>query len=184
MSGWLCHDGSVRARWVLSEGQISKGQGRDFKMQASRYVRAGGALGHLLLVAVLAFGVFAMHTMGHPDHSSGSAMSTASHSAPMDAAAAVHDPMSAPAVTGTGTAGHAADPSDSSSTHEPGMAMDMLSLCLAVLFGAWVLATLLKSALARHPEWLARLLAQVAAVLRPNPPPRGPDLTQLSVLRL
>ncbi|MFC9913983.1 DUF6153 family protein [Streptomyces sp. NPDC059862] len=153
-------------------------------MQASRYVRAGGALGHLLLVVVLAFGVFAMHTLGHPDHSSGSAMSADSHSAPMDAAAAVHDPMSAPAVTGTGTVDHATGPSESSSTHEPGMAMDMLSLCLAVLFGAWVLATLLKSAFARHQEWLARLLAQVAAVLRPNPPPRGPDLTQLSVLRL
>ncbi|MEU0246201.1 DUF6153 family protein [Streptomyces sp. NPDC006235] len=153
-------------------------------MQASRYVRAGGALGHLLLVVVLAFGVFAMHTLGHPDHSSGSAMSADSHSAPMDAAAAVHDPMNAPAVTGAGAASHAADPTDSSSTHESGMAMDMLSLCLAVLFGAWVLATLLKSAFARHQEWLARLLAQVAAVLRPNPPPRGPDLTQLSVLRL
>ena len=156
-------------------------QGQDFGMQASRYVRAGGALGHLLLVVVLAFGVFAMHTLGHPDEASHSAMSTASHAGRTDATATAHDPMSAVAVTGAPR--HASEPSDSS-THEPAMAMDMLSLCVAVLFGAWVLATLLKSAFARHQEWLARLLAQVAVVLRPNPPPRGPDLTRLSVLRL
>lgn len=145
-------------------------------MRASRYVRAGGAFGHLLLVAVLAFGVFAMHTMGHPDGSSSdSAMSTtASHVSAMSDTAA-QDPMGS----------HAADPTDSSFTHAPGMAaMDMLSLCVAVMFGAWVLATLLRSAFARHQEWLARLLAQAIAVLRPDPPPRGPDLTQLSVLRL
>ena len=48
------------------------------KASASRTVRAGGALGHLLLVAVLALGVFAMHGMGHPRESSHSAMGTAS----------------------------------------------------------------------------------------------------------
>jgi hypothetical protein len=156
-------------------------------MRASRYVRAGGALGHLLLVVVLALGVFAMHSMGHPDDSSGSAMGTASHAGRVqeDAPAASHEPMSVLAVADTGMPGHTTtDPVDSSSTHEPGMAMDMTSLCVAVLFGAWVLATLLRSAFARHQEWLAKLLGQVAAVLRPNPPPRGPDLTRLSVLRL
>jgi hypothetical protein len=39
-------------------------------------------------------------------------------------------------------------------------------------------------ALARHPDWLAKFLAEAPVMLRPNPPPRGPDLTQLSVLRL
>ncbi len=72
----------------------------------------------------------------------------------------------------------------SSSADMPVMAMDMMSLCVAVLLGAWVLAALVRSALARRPDWLANLLAQVAAFSRPNPPPRGPDLTQLSVLRL
>ncbi|WAZ24710.1 DUF6153 family protein [Streptomyces cinnabarinus] len=133
-------------------------------MRANRYVRAGSALGQLLLVVVLALGVFVMHTVGHPEESSShSGMQNASHAAPMDHPAA-HDP-------------------DGSSTHEPAMPMDMASLCVAVLFGAWVLAALLRSAFTRHGEWLARLLAQVASVLRPNPPPRGPDLTQLSVLR-
>ncbi len=130
-------------------------------MRASRYVRAGGALGQLLLVVLLAVGVFVMHTLGHPEDSSHSG--TASH-----ASAMTHE---------------ASETTHSSSTHEPAMPMDMASLCVAVLVGTWVLAALLKSAFTRHGEWLARLLAQVAAVLRPNPPPRGPDLTQLSVLR-
>ncbi|MGW3628333.1 DUF6153 family protein [Streptomyces sp. NPDC000880] len=149
-------------------------------MKARRHVRAGGALGHLLLVVVLALGVFTMHTLGHPDTSHDFAMSTASHATTVDAA---HTPMSTPADTEAGMGSHTTDPADPS-THQPAMAMDMLSLCLAVLFGAWVLAALLRLAFARHEEWLAELLAQVAAVLRPNPPPRGPDLTRLSVLRL
>ncbi|GCB44007.1 DUF6153 family protein [Streptomyces sp. NL15-2K] len=153
-------------------------------MTASRHVRTGGALGHLLLVVVLALGVFTMHTLGHPDSSHDSATNTASHATAMDATAADHTPMSSPADTEAGMSSHTTDPRDPSSSHEPGAAMDMLSLCLAVLFGAWVLAALLRSAFARYGERPAELLAQVAAVLRPSPPPRGPDLTRLSVLRL
>ncbi|MFI0084636.1 hypothetical protein [Streptomyces bobili] len=149
----------------------------------SRYVRKGGALGHLLLVVVLALGVFVMHTVGHPSESHAAEMSPPSHaSAPMtDPGPSPHEPAAAPASQ---EAEHAADPGHASSAEMPVMAMDMLSLCMAVLLAAWVLAALLRSALARHPDWLARLRAQVAAVLHPNPPPRGPDLTQLSVLRL
>ncbi|MFI7413596.1 hypothetical protein ACIBU0_33545 [Streptomyces sp. NPDC049627] len=154
-------------------------------------------MGRLLFVAVLALGIFAMHTMGHPDESHSSATNDASHASTVDTtAAAAHDPMALTAMTvaaatdagrstdGAAAPDHATGPAHSSSTHEPAMAMDMLSLCLAVLLGAWVLAGLLRSAFARHPEWLAKLLAQVAAVLRPNPPPRRPDLTRLSILRL
>ncbi|MFD7455853.1 MULTISPECIES: DUF6153 family protein [unclassified Streptomyces] len=138
-------------------------------MRAKRYVRAGGAFGQLLLVAALTLGVFVMHTLGHPEEHSGTAMSATSHAAPHDAR-----PAAAPA-----------DPAaHSAATHEPPTGMDMLSLCVAVLFGAWALASLLRSAFVRHGEWLARLLGRLAAALRPNPPPRGPDLTQLSVLRL
>lgn len=151
-------------------------------MKVSGYVRAGGALGHLLLVVVTALGIFAMHGMGHPSDSAHSTMSTASHSAAMETAASGHAAMSAPADRGTG--GHAAQTAGSPSSHEPAMAMDMLSLCVAVLFGAWVLIALLRSALARHQGRPAELLSQITAMLRPNPPPRGPDLTRLSVLRL
>ncbi|MFC4506224.1 MULTISPECIES: hypothetical protein [Streptomyces] len=145
-------------------------------------MRAGGALGHLLLVVVLAVGIFAMHSMGHPSESSSSVMSSASHSAAMDPAASRQDPMGTPADRGGD--GHATGTAGSAASHEPAMAMDMVSLCMAVLFGACVLATLLRSAFTRHQEWPARLLAQVSGVLRPDPPPRGPDLTLLSVLRL
>lgn len=151
-------------------------------VKASRYVRAGGALGHLLLVVVLALGVFAMHSMGHPHESSGSAVSTASHATTMDTADAAHEPRTAPTLPGTGS--QVTDPADSPATHQPAMPMDMLSLCVAVLFGAWVLAALLRSALTRHQDRSAELLAQVVAAVRPDPPPRGPDLTRLSVLRL
>ncbi|MFJ8108089.1 DUF6153 family protein [Streptomyces sp. NPDC096132] len=148
----------------------------------SRYVRAGGALGHLLLVVALALGVFAMHSMGHPGESAHATMSTASHSTTTDATASGRTPMSAPADMVVD--GHATDTPAPSSSHEPPMTMDMLSLCVAVLFGAWVLTALVGSALARRQEWPAELLAQVAAAARPNHPPGTPDLTRLSVLRL
>ncbi|MFG3517037.1 DUF6153 family protein [Streptomyces bobili] len=155
-------------------------------MKASRYVRAGGALGHLLLVVLLALGVFAMHGMGHPNESDHAGMSTTSPSAITDAAAPGHTPMSAPTDDRAG--GRATDSAgkkaESSSTHEPAMTMDMVSLCVAVLFGAWALSALVRSALARRREWLAELLARLTTVARPDPPPRGPDLTRLSVLRL
>ncbi|MFF4351002.1 DUF6153 family protein [Streptomyces sp. NPDC001530] len=139
------------------------------------------ALGHLLLVVALALGVFVMHTVGHPDGSSGSGMSAGSHASTAYTPSAAHDPMEAPAPRAQG---HATDPTHTSSPHEPAMAMDMLSLCMAVLVAAWVLAALVRMAFARRPDWLAGLLADAPVTLRPNPPPRGPDLTQLSVLRL
>ncbi|MFF5188011.1 hypothetical protein ACFY30_30330 [Streptomyces sp. NPDC000345] len=153
-------------------------------MNVSRHVRTGGALGHLLLVVVLALGVFVMHTVGHPGDSAAAGMSGASHASTstMDAAPSGHEPAMALASTDTATPAAALD--HPSSPHMPGAAMDMMSLCLAVLLGAWVLAALLRSALSRRPDWLANLLAQAPVLLRPNPPPRGPDLTQLSVLRL
>ncbi|WP_030755308.1 hypothetical protein [Streptomyces sp. NRRL F-5135] len=151
-------------------------------MKASRYVRAAGGLGHLLLVVVLALGVFAMHSTGHPSDASGSTMSATSHASTTDAAETAHDPMGVPAVPGTG--GRTTDPADRAVTPPPAMAMDMLSLCVAVLFAAWGLSALLTSAFARRQNWSASLLAGVAAVPRPDPPPCGPDLTRLSVLRL
>ncbi len=167
--------------WVLSVEQIQNASD-GVRVKVSRFVRAGGALGHLLLVVVLALGIFAMHGMGHPGESAHSTMSGASHSTAMDTAPPGHAPMSAPTDRGAG--GHAAETADSPSSHEPAMAMDMLSLCVAVLFGAWALIALLRSAFTRRPGQPAELLSQVTSLLRPDPPPRGPDLTRLSVLRL
>ncbi|MEU3478314.1 DUF6153 family protein [Streptomyces sp. NPDC033754] len=134
-------------------------------------MRAGGALAHLLLVVVLALGVFLMHAVGHPEGSGGTTETTAS---------AHH--------ASTPTGAHGADGgggSDSSDArHDSGMAMDMTTLCVAVL-GAWLLAGLVRAALARRPDWLAVVLARLVPALGPHaPPPRPPDLAQLSILRI
>ncbi|MFE9773328.1 hypothetical protein ACFYOV_16920 [Streptomyces sp. NPDC005931] len=151
-------------------------------MQPSRFKRAGGALGHLLLVALLALGVLTMHTLGHPDHSS----------APATSVAAPRAPEAHSELGGTGTPhaahgeadGRATDPARSSSTHDPVTGTNPTGLCVAVLLGAWVLAALVRAALAGRHGWSAGLVARLGAVLRAGPPPRAPDLTRLSVLRL
>ncbi|MER5968097.1 DUF6153 family protein [Streptomyces sp. NPDC002057] len=130
--------------------------------RAERRRRAEGALTHLLLVVVLALGVFLMHTVGHPEGSGGD-----------------------PGTTSVGAAAHGAHGDEGSSAgHEPGTAMDMTTLCVAVLAG-WLLAGLVRAALGRRPDWLALLLARLTAAPGPHaPPPRPPDLAQLSVLRI
>ncbi|MET8405202.1 DUF6153 family protein [Streptomyces sp900116325] len=146
----------------------------------SRHVRTRGALGHLLLVVVLALGVFMMHTMGHPNSSSGMSMEAAPH-APATVAHPGDSMTSSQAVSAsTG----ALDNNIKASAHAPGMGMDMTSLCVAVL-GTWMLAGLLRAALSARTDWLARLRDGALGSLRPNPPPcRPPDLAQLSVLRI
>ncbi|KUL34354.1 hypothetical protein ADL22_30305 [Streptomyces sp. NRRL F-4489] len=171
-------------------------------MRANRRIRAAGAWGHLLLIAVLALGVFAMHTLGHP---SGDREMTAGPGAGVvaGAGAAAYDggayddtaygnaahamaamsPMDRPAAHHTSHTTHAHHTSGPSSHHSPGAGMDMTSLCVAVL-GGWALACLLRLVVRRRADWLVLLRASALAVLRPNPPPRPPDLAQLSILRI
>ncbi|MEU2117365.1 DUF6153 family protein [Streptomyces sp. NPDC016459] len=126
--------------------------------------RAEGALAHLLLVVVLALGVFLMHSLGHPEGSGGHGETTVA-----TAAAAHHG-------------SHGGDSSDAG--HEPGSGTDMTTLCVAVLAG-WLLAGLVRAALGRRPHWLAVHLPRLTPALGPHgPPPRPPDLAQLSVLRI
>lgn len=148
------------------------------RVRVSRCERVAGAFGHVLLVVVLALGVFVMHTLGHPEGSSGHGTDTASHTARVTSSA--HDPMGAPASR---ELGHAEDCGHPACPHEPAMAMDMMSLCMAVLLGVWVLASLLRTALARRPGRSGDLLADAPFSPRPGPPPRGPDPLRLSVLR-
>ncbi|MGW7099526.1 DUF6153 family protein [Streptomyces sp. NPDC054838] len=129
----------------------------------SRSGRAAGAWGQLLLIVVLALGVFVMHTTGHPD--SPSAHQTAHPSAHAPAAMAASGP----------------DRGDRAAPHAPGM--DMASLCLAVL-GAAVLLVLVRAALRRCTEGPANRRAGAVTCLVPRPPPRAPDLTLLSILRI
>ncbi|MFB7833608.1 MULTISPECIES: DUF6153 family protein [unclassified Streptomyces] len=134
--------------------------------RAERRRRAEGALAHLLLVVVLALGVFLMHAVGHPEGSGG--MGTGSASA--------HHSV---APHGAGDEG-----SDADAGHEPAPGMDMTTLCVAVLAG-WLFAGLVRAALGRRPDWLTLLLARLTPALGPHaPPPIPPDLAQLSVLRI
>ncbi|MGW0821720.1 hypothetical protein [Streptomyces sp. NPDC002845] len=47
-----------------------------------------------------------------------------------------------------------------------------------------LVVVLVRAALARRTDRTLGLLAPGPVVRRPDPPPRGPDLTQLSVLRI
>ncbi|MFJ4770944.1 hypothetical protein ACIP88_17825 [Streptomyces uncialis] len=215
-------------------------------MRIGRTLRTAGAWGHLLLVAVLALGVFMMHTVGHQESPSGTSLQSTAHGTPPGAdppSAAGHGspgaatltgaaPMAADqatawrtvawqttpgaAASGPGTSGPAASGQaapgqaapapaaesasshadraaaavlagtgghDEAPSHDTGMAMDMASLCVAVL-AAWLLAALLRAALSRRTEWLVRLRAGALRRSLPQPPPRGPDLIRLSILRI
>ncbi|MGW0120830.1 hypothetical protein [Streptomyces sp. NPDC003327] len=85
--------------------------------RASGDGRAGGALAHLLLVVVLALGVFMMHSTGHPAGSEGgtpSSVSQAHHGS---------------GHSGGDTAGATGTPDGTS--HDSGTGMDMTTLCVA-----------------------------------------------------
>ncbi|MEU0248512.1 hypothetical protein ABZ192_30165 [Streptomyces sp. NPDC006235] len=150
-------------------------------------LRAGGAVGHLLLVVLLTLGVFAMHTMGHPEGSSGHGMSAA-----VSAAAGVHHDATAPnAMAPNATALAGPEVSDGRGTvaaaatspvHEPPTGMDPMSVCLAVLT-VWLLGLFLHALVVRRQERLTALLARSTALARPGTPPPRPLLSQLSVLR-
>ncbi|MFJ9575665.1 DUF6153 family protein [Streptomyces sp. NPDC101191] len=145
--------------------------------------RAGGALAHLLLVVVLALGVFVMHSVGHPEGSSGSGTDGMAHVA---AATGLADGL--PAETTDGASAperHHGGGHGKSTSHDPdGTGTDMTTLCVAVL-GAWLLLALVRAALARRPDRTAALLAGLLPALGPHaPPPRPPDLAQLSILRI
>ncbi|MFH8255632.1 DUF6153 family protein [Streptomyces roseolus] len=136
--------------------------------------RAEGALAHLLLVVVLALGVFMMHSVGHPE---GPATGTSA-----TAAAHAGAPGGGPAAADHGAPDHGAPEPDDG--HAPGSGMDMTTLCVAVLAG-WLLTGLVRAALGRRPDWLVLLLARLAPALAPHAPPRRPpDLARLSVLRI
>lgn len=155
-----------------------------------RYTRAVGVAARLLLVVVLALGVFIMHTVGHPSEASGSGMSAAPHAVGIHTAGTVSVHGERDGGTHPGTLSitdspvHGPEPADAvSAPHDPGMGMDMASLCLAVL-GGWALASLLYAAFTARREGLADLAARVITPVRPDPPPRPPDLAQLSILRI
>ncbi|MEU6183276.1 DUF6153 family protein [Streptomyces coeruleorubidus] len=144
-------------------------------------LRAGGAFGYLLLVAMLTLGVFAMHTMGHPEESHGHGTT----GAVVSAEGARHDSMAQNAAPlddhepEHGTAASAAK----SPVHEIPGGMDPMSVCLAVLT-AWLLGLFLHVLVVRRQERLTALLARSMALARSGTPAPRPLLSQLSVLRI
>ncbi|MER8232836.1 hypothetical protein [Streptomyces sp. NPDC094049] len=166
--------------------------------RAGRGLRTEGALAHLLLVVVLALGVFLMHVVGHPEGSGGDTASGTGAVSSEVSGAGTHGSSETVTVGASGTAAasaimvtdSAAAPDGShhgggsDARHEPGSGMDMTTLCVAVLAG-WLLSGLVRAALVRRPDWLTLLLARLVPALGPHaPPPRPPDLTRLSVLRI
>ncbi|MFH8569942.1 hypothetical protein [Streptomyces sp. NPDC017993] len=159
--------------------------------RVGRRVGSGGAA-HLLIVVALALGVLVMHGLGHPTAPEASAGTggTPRHTAMTERQqmpSGLHEevgPLSgAPAHSGTTVASDAAPDSGRHSGH-PGPSMDMTSLCLAVL-GLWMLGVLFGGLLSRARDRSLCSLARFLAGLRPKlPPPRAPDLLQLSVLRI
>ncbi|WP_405823146.1 DUF6153 family protein [Streptomyces sp. NBC_00838] len=137
---------------------------------SSRNRRGSTTGARLLLVAVLAVGLFAMHTLGHPDEAYGPGADPMTH-ASAEAAPSPGRPLPHPAPAGEQVMGM------------DGMGMDMASLCVAVL-GTWALSAPLPTASARRPGALTGALAGLAVEPRPNSPPRTPDLASLSVLRI
>ncbi|MFF9344493.1 DUF6153 family protein [Streptomyces sp. NPDC014773] len=141
--------------------------------------RAGGALAHLLLVVVLALGVFMMHSVGHPGGPPSEAPGAVTNGA-VESGVVESGVVAAHSARSGGA--HGADPQDEG--HAPGSGMDMTTLCVAVLAG-WLLAGLVRAALGRRPDWLVLLLARLTPALGPHAPPRRPpDLARLSVLRI
>ncbi|WP_430479731.1 hypothetical protein ACQZM9_26305 [Streptomyces sp. P11-1] len=147
-------------------------------------VRSGSVVGRqLLLFAALLFGIFTMHTVGHPaEHAD---PDLAAHAAPV-AAGAGPAAVSAVEVGVDGVSREGAHHSGPASPDSPLSGMDPLSVCLAVL-GAWGLALV--------GLWLfgvrvgARRLgtpvgAGLLRVLRANPPPPISVLDAVSVLRI
>ncbi|MEW1690715.1 hypothetical protein ACIQOF_04270 [Streptomyces sp. NPDC091265] len=171
----------------------------------------GARYGRLLLFATLLFGIFTMHTVGHPAEQgrTGTAL-TGSHA--MDAAEApdagsmASDAMRAvDAVAGDATAlaAAAAGPLAPDAMTAAGMApppdagrpgrpapmqgIDPMAVCLAVL-SAWALALLTVLLVARRPadRPAAGAGARSPRMPRPPPPPRPRKavLIGLSVLRI
>lgn len=150
-------------------------------LRVSSRLRVGGVFGYLLLIAALTFGVFAMHTMGHPEHSSGPGTGGASHAVVGthrgDMAQGAGETRASTEPVAMADHGAAARAPDG-----PMTGMDVLSVCVAVLTG-WLLWLFLCTAALRK-ERLTALLARAMAVLRPLQLPPRPLFVQLSVLRI
>ncbi|MCX5139849.1 MULTISPECIES: DUF6153 family protein [unclassified Streptomyces] len=133
--------------------------------------------GRLLLFAALLFGIFTMHTVGHP----------AEHTGPVPSVRMSH-PMAGTTADGAHTAADRLPAVAAGHGHPaPAHGMDPMSVCLAVL-GSWGLALLTTLLVARRSAAGSPGSAAARAPRMPRPPPpprpRKAVLTGLSVLRI
>ncbi|MGN5631309.1 hypothetical protein [Streptomyces sp. AC154] len=140
--------------------------------------------GQLLLFAALLFGIFTMHTVGHPAEHGGRGGAAAPMAAAGHAAAA---PM-AVAHAAAAPEAAAAHPDLRRPVHPaPMRGMDPMAVCLAVL-SVWGLALLTALMAARRPASGLPRTTVAGSSRRPRPPPpprpRKAVLTGLSVLRI
>jgi hypothetical protein len=158
--------------WVSSGEVAATGKGGEV---GDRHT-VQGVLPRLVLLVLLALGVGAMHTLGHPaeeqGHASAAAMHVMSESGSHDATTAIMGPHAAPASTPdgpTGPAGH----------------LDPLTMCIAVLLAVTVLVSSIAWKWAR---WIVGDEPTGAAPGHPLPshdPPRySLTLSRLAVMRI
>ncbi|MEU7579163.1 hypothetical protein AB0B50_16355 [Streptomyces sp. NPDC041068] len=139
--------------------------------------RSRTGYGQLTLLAALLFGIVTMHTLGHPSggHESGHETGPSAAHSRMQSDRGEVGPSHGDRVMSV--AAPAPEP-------HGGMAMDPLSVCLAVL-GAFTLVLLLRAGPLRPGGTLARTpgLGRLLHSVGPEPPPPRALLTRLSVLR-
>ncbi|MFC8273037.1 hypothetical protein ACFUJR_10970 [Streptomyces sp. NPDC057271] len=128
---------------------------------------------HLLLVGLLAFAVFAMHTVGHADGSPVHGMSAASHSAGHS-----HE-----VPTSDGSVRISAQNVYSAALTTASSGTDTASMCVGVI-SASATASPLRPPLTRHPDWSPPGGATSAEELPPAPLSREPHPARLPVLRV
>ncbi|MFD7427494.1 hypothetical protein ACFV6Z_10605 [Streptomyces sp. NPDC059818] len=163
--------------------------------------------GQLLLFAALLFGIFTMHTVGHPAEPSGRGATGTAASHSMAAAATGVDAMAMDATdttaasrSGRSERSEAKKTTDATETRKsthldhprhdrpaPMRGMDPMAVCLAVL-SVWGLALLTALMVARRPVDRVPGTSPAREPWRPRPPPpprpRMAVLTGLSVLRI
>ncbi|MET3987239.1 DUF6153 family protein [Streptomyces sp. PvR034] len=150
---------------------------------AARRTPRAARWSRVLLLAALLLGIVTMHTLGHPDDSPvGQDAATAhavAHGAPAPVPAPAAHAMPAPAVPA---------PAEAARTQvrgpDGGMAMDPMSVCLAVLLAGISLSSVLALARTGAAATARREARGVRAHGGPDPPTVRELLARLVVLRV
>ncbi|MFJ7203373.1 DUF6153 family protein [Streptomyces sp. NPDC098789] len=146
---------------------------------AARRTPRAARWSRVLLLAALLLGIVTMHTLGHPDDSPVGQDAATAHAVAHGAPAPAAHAMPAPAVPA---------PADAAGTRlrgpDGGMAMDPMSVCLAVLLAGISLVSALALARTGAAATARREARGVRAHGGPDPPTGRELLARLVVLRV